>query len=225
MKIQINMDSRSLRDKFRGNDRAGLTLIELLMAVWVMGVILTAVAALSFALGAANDSADNSSEIYSRVRYATMRVNELLRSSKLICSNSGTSVAIWRADDNGDNRPNPGEMVYIEATGGNINLVSFKPTSAQSGIILLLSDILGGSTRAWLGATVPSETVTLVNNCSYITFTTDAAPPYAKKLNIYFGISQKGVSREYQITAQQKCYAGYLLNGGGTIKSTDDDVW
>jgi hypothetical protein len=84
---------------------------------------------------------------------------------------------------------------------------------------------LGGTTRTWLGATVPSSSVTLVNNCNYVTFTTDQPPPYSKKLNIYFGISQKGISRDYQITAQQKCYAGYLLDSSGAIKSTDDDVW
>jgi hypothetical protein len=210
--------------KQRMNKYKGLTLAELLMAVLVMSIILTAVAAMSFALGSANDSANDSSEVYNRVRYTTMRVNELLRSSKLICSNWGTSVAIWRADDNGDNKINPGEMVYLEKASGNINLVSFKPTPVQSGVILLLSDILSGTTRAWLGANVQSETVTVVNNCNYVAFTTDAAPPYAKKLNIYFGISQKGVSHDYQISVQQRCYAGYLLNSSGAIKSTDDDI-
>lgn len=211
--------------KQQRNKPKGFTLAELLMAIWVMSIILAAVAAMSFALGSANDSADNSSEIYSRVRYATMRINELLRNSKLICSNAGTSVGVWRADDNGDNQINPGEIVYLEAVSGNINIVSFKPTALHSGVILLLSDILSGTTKTWLEATVPLDTVTLVNDCNYVTFTTDQSPPYAKKLNIYFGIlSEKGVSSDYQITANQRCYAGYLLDSGGAIKPTDDDI-
>ncbi len=201
----------------------GFTLVELLMAVWVISIILTAVAALSFALGSANDSADNTSDIYSRIRYTTVRISELLRSSKLICSNLGTSVAIWRADYNGDNKIEPNEMVYLESGNNCINLVSFQPSSLLSGTVLLLTDILSGQTRTWLAANSQVSTITLVNNCSNVTFTTDQAPPYAQKLNIYFDILQKGVSRSYQITAQQRCYAGYLLDSSGVIKSTDDD--
>ncbi len=210
--------------KHRENKYKGFTLAELLMAILVMSIILTAVAALSFALGSANDSANDSSEVYSRIRYTTMRVNELLRNSKLICSNFGTSVAIWRADDNGDNQINPGEIIYMETGYNNINLISFQPSVAQSGLVLRLADILGGSMRSWLASNIPSSSVSLVNNCDYVAFTTDAAPPYAKKLNIYFGISQKGVRHDYQISARQRCYAGYLLDSSGAIKSTDDDI-
>jgi prepilin-type N-terminal cleavage/methylation domain-containing protein len=212
--------------KQRQDKCRGFTLVELLMAVWVMSIILAAVATLSFALGSANDAADNTSEIYSRIRYTTVRVSELARSGKLICSNSGTSVAIWRADDNGDSRINPGEIVYLEAGNGNncINIVTFLGTGAAASSALTLADIAGGQARTWLAANTQANSITLINNCSTVSFTTDQTPPFAKQLNIFFGINQNGSVKNYQITDKLRCYADYLLDDSGQIKPMDDDI-
>jgi prepilin-type N-terminal cleavage/methylation domain-containing protein len=209
--------------KRRKHKYKGFTLIELLMAIWVMGIIVTAVAALAFALGTANDMEDNTSDVYSRIRYTTVCISELLRSSKLICANSGTSVAIWRADYNSDNKIEPNEMVYLESSNNCINLVSFQPNAATAGTALLLTDIKSGLARTWLAANTQVNSITLVNNCSSIFFTTDQPAPFAKQLNILFTITQKGTDREYQISDKLRCYAGYLLDGSGQIKAADDD--
>jgi prepilin-type N-terminal cleavage/methylation domain-containing protein len=176
----------------------GFTLAELLMAMWVISIILAAVAVLSFALGSANDSADNSSEIYSRIRYTTMYLGELVRNSKLICANWGSSVAIWQADDNGNSQIDPNEKVDIEYDSSNncLKLIRFTPSGA-----------------------IASSTI-LMNNCSDVTFTTDQPPPRTKRLNIFFTINQQ----KYQITAQLRCYAGYLLNDANEIDPNDDDI-
>jgi prepilin-type N-terminal cleavage/methylation domain-containing protein len=209
---------RQRRNKYRG-----FTLVELLMAIWVMGIILGAVAALAYALGTANDMEDNTSDVYSRIRYTTFRISEIMRSSKLICANSGSSVAIWRADYNGDNKIEPNEMVYLESSGGNINLVSFQPSSLLSGTVILLTDIISGQARTWLAANSQVSSITLVNNCSSVSFTTDQPAPSAQQLNILFNITQKGIVRQYQISDKLRCYAGYLLDSSGQIKTTDDD--
>jgi prepilin-type N-terminal cleavage/methylation domain-containing protein len=207
----------------RENKCKGFTLAELLMAIWVMSIIVAAVAALAFALGTANDSADNTADVYSRIRYTTVRISELLRSSKLICANSGTSVAIWRADYNSDKKIEPNEIVYLENSNNCINLVSFQPNGASVGTALQLADITSGQARTWLAANTQVNSITLVNNCSSVSFTTDRQPPMARQLNIIFTITQKGIVREYQISDKLRCYAGYLLDSSGQIKTADDD--
>jgi len=201
----------------------GFTLAELLMAVWVTSIILAAVATLSFALGSANDSSDNTSDIYSRIRYTTVRMSELLRSSKLVCANSGSGVAIWRADDSGDNQINPGEIIYFEAITGNLNLVSFKAAGITASFVLTLSDISNGQARAWLEANCQVDSVTLINNCSNVSFTVDQSPPFTKQLNIFFTVNQNGIARNYQISGKLRCFADYLLNSSGQIDPVDDD--
>jgi prepilin-type N-terminal cleavage/methylation domain-containing protein len=209
--------------KQRRNKYTGFTLAELLMAIWVMGIILSAVAALAYSLGTANDMEDNTSDVYSRIRYTTFRISEIMRSSKLICANSGSSVAIWRADYNGDNKIEPNEIVYLERVGGNINLVSFQPNGAAAGTVLLLADITSGQARTWLGANAQPNSITLVNNCSSVSFTTDQQPPMATQLNIFFSITQKSIIKEYQISDKLRCWSGYLLDGSGQLKTADDD--
>ena len=200
----------------------GFTLAELLMAVLVMSIILAAVATLSFTLGSANDSADNTSDVYSKVRYATMYLGELVKNSKLVCANSGSSVAIWRADYNGNSQIDPNEIVYIEYDGSNncLKLISFNPTGAVASFPRTLDLIGNGQARTWLQANCRKEDPNLIDNCSGVKFETVPAPPRTERLNIFFTISQ----HKYQITAQLRCYAGYLLNDANEINPNDDDA-
>ncbi|MFA6186953.1 MAG: prepilin-type N-terminal cleavage/methylation domain-containing protein [Phycisphaerae bacterium] len=209
------------------NDRRGFTLVELIMAMTVTGIILAAVATLAFALGSANDSADNTSEIQSRIRYTTIRFGELVRNCKLVCSNSGAEVAIWRADDKAvDNKINPGELVYIETgnSNGQIKLLQFAPTGAMAANWFTLAAISNGSAKTWLKNNCPYSYITLVNNCSYVTFTTDTAAPFSKRLNMFFGVTQKAVIQNYQCSAFLRAQAEYLLDSSGAIIASDDDM-
>jgi len=92
----------------------GFTLVELLVALVVTSIILAAVATLTYALGSANETSDDTSEKQAQVRYATLRISELIRYCKLICAAPGDDLAVWRADDNADGEINPQELVYLE---------------------------------------------------------------------------------------------------------------
>ncbi len=212
--------------KQRKNRYKGFTLAELLMTVWVMSIILTAVAMLSFALGSANDSADDTSQIQSRIRYTTIYLGGLVKNSKLICAKFSDSVAIWQADYNGDSQIDPNEIVYIDSGGGNnyIKLISFSLPVAAASFPKTLDSIGNGQARTWLAANCQNSSITLIDNCSYVDFTTDLQPPFTKRLNIFFGVNNKGSVENYQISAYLRCQAGYLLDGSGQIVSSDDDM-
>ena len=67
--IQVYPMMRDVRYK------RGFTLVELLLALIVTGIILTAVTTLAFAVGAANDATDDTSQKQAQVRFATLRIS------------------------------------------------------------------------------------------------------------------------------------------------------
>jgi prepilin-type N-terminal cleavage/methylation domain-containing protein len=206
---------------------SGFTLVELIMAMTVVSIILAAIATLAFAVGSANSSADDTSQFQSRIRYTTIRFGELVRNCKLVCCNSGTEVALWLSDANvADNKINPGELVYIETGAGNnqIKLLKFTPTAALASTVFTMSAITDGSAKTWLKSNCSYSYIIFVNNCSSVTFTTDIAAPFSRKLNMYFGVQRKGILQTYQCSAFLRAQAGYLLDGSGTIISSDDDM-
>jgi len=194
----------------------GFSLVELLVALVVTGIVLAAVATLAFAMGAANDVADDSSQKQAQVRYATLRISELIRHCKLICGTPGGDVAIWQADDNGNGQININELVYIErgAGGDYLRLCEF-PSSDTSPVNL--SDIETLSTSGYSVTYVP-----LVPQCSSVQFSLDAAPPNSRFMSISFDILENGIIRQYQISDTLRGWAGNLLDGSGNIVSDDD---
>jgi len=88
---------------------------------------MTAVATLAFAVSSANKATDDTSEKQAQIRFATLRISELIRHSKLICHVTNEEMLVWRADDapGGDNGINVGELVYIETSGNTIRLMDF----------------------------------------------------------------------------------------------------
>jgi hypothetical protein len=180
----------------------------------VTGIVLAAVATLAFAIGTANDATDDTSQKQAQVRYATLRISELIRHCKLICGTPGSDVAIWRADDNG--QININELVYIEkgTDGDYLRLCEF-PSSDTSPVNL--SDIETLSTSGYSVTYVP-----LVPQCSNVQFSFDAPPPNSRFMSISFDILENGIIRQYQISAALRGWAGNLLDGSGNIVSDDD---
>ncbi len=93
--------------------KKGFTLVELLVALIVSSVILAAVATLAFAMSSANDATDDTSSKQAQVRYATMRISELVRHCRLIYARSSSDLAVWRADNDNDDLIDMNEIAYI----------------------------------------------------------------------------------------------------------------
>ncbi len=197
--------------------KKGFTLVELLVALVVTGIVLAAVATLAFAMGTANDVADDSSQKQAQVRYATLRISELIRHCKLICGTPGGDLAVWRADDNGDGQVNINELVYIERGAGRdyLRLCEF-PSSDTSPVNL--SDIETLSTSDYSVTYVP-----LVPQCSNVEFSFNAAPPNSRFVSIAFDVLENDIVRRYQISAALRGWAGNLLDGSGNNIVSDDD--
>jgi prepilin-type N-terminal cleavage/methylation domain-containing protein len=197
--------------------KRGFTLVELLLALIVTGILLAAVTTLAFAVGAANDTTDDTSQKQAQVRFATLRISELIRHCKLICGTPNGDLAIWRADNNGDGQININELVYIErGVGGDYLRFCEFPLSDAS--IVNLSDIQTLSTSSY------SVTyILLVPQCTNVQFSFDVVPPYSRFVSISFDVLENGIVRQYRINTSLRGWAGNLLDAGGNNIVSDDD--
>lgn len=210
---------------------SGFTLVELLVALMVTSIILGSVATLVFAMGSANDSADDTSQKQAQVRVATIRLSELIRHSRLICGiRNSDDIALWRADYDRDDEIDVDELVYIERTSGHNKLVVWEYFSSSGRQISLANGKL--YMRFWFVWWPVSKSVLsnesyevresqLVPESSNVTFRYDEpTEPMTKRqfVNIVFDLSENGVMRQYQINAALRGWAGYLLDGDGDFR-------
>jgi prepilin-type N-terminal cleavage/methylation domain-containing protein len=199
----------------------GFTLVELLLALIVTGIVSAAVVTLAFAVGTANDVSDNTSQTQAYVRYTTLRISELIRHCKLICGMPGDDLVIWRADDNGNGQINIGELVYIErgAARDYLRLCEFSSNNP----VINISDIDALTTGWWLSYGCNESYTPMIPLCSNVEFLLDVPPPDSRFVSISFDVVENNVARRYQINAALQGWSGHLLDGSGQIVSSDDD--
>ncbi len=207
--------------------KKGLTLVELLVAMLVTSIVMTAVATLAFAVSSANKAADDTSEKQAQIRFTTLKISELIRHSKLICyvDVAGGDLVVWRADDTdgGDNSISVGELVYIETSDNRIRLMNFidipiwlqTPSFSLAEISVL---------KAWFMSYCNERYADLVPECSNVQFGfLPALPPQSKFVTISFDVAENGVVHSYQVNAALRGWAGNLLDDSDEIVLSDDD--
>jgi len=210
----------------------GFTLAELLVALIVSSVILAAVATLAFAMSSASVSTDDTSNKQAQVRFATLRISELIRSCKLICAKPGNDLVIWKADDNPqDGNINVLELAYIEkgSDSDHIRILEFsdcttslksQPLSISLLKLSLLKDVLASQCQETYARLIPQ--------CSDVEFYAHLDNPEdpiskAKRITITFDLAENDVIHQYRISTALRSWAGNLLNEGGTAIVSDDD--
>jgi prepilin-type N-terminal cleavage/methylation domain-containing protein len=205
--------------KLWGHGDEGFTLVELLVALTVTTIVLSAVVTLAYAMSAANDSTDDTSEKQARLRYTTLRITDLVRHSKLVCETPGDAFAIWRADGNGDGQINLNELVYVQ-TGPDrdfLRLCEFAPSQTA---VVSLSDI---KTLEPQGQNNTINYTPLVPQCSNVEFLLDVSQPRTKLVTVSFDVVENNAVRHYQIIASLRGWAGHLLDASDRIVGSDDD--
>lgn len=188
----------------------GFTLTELVVALIVTGIILSAVVVLADAMATANEVAGDTSEKQARVRYATLRISELIKYCRLICGTPGGDLAIWRADDNGDDQINISELVYIDRGAGQdyLRLCEFSSTDSSA---IPLSAIGALSTEWWLVYSATAKYTLVIPQCSNVAFGFDVLPPKSRFVSILFDLVENNVVHRYQINATLRGCAIDLL--------------
>ena len=175
----------------------GITLAELLVALMVTSIVFTAVVTLAYAIGSANDASDDTVRKQAKIRYATLRIEELIRHSKLVYSFSSSEIVFWKEDTNEDGLVGADEMVYVDS---------------------FLSDGYY-QLRIREGA---GSAVVVLNECNNIQFSVDSSPPWSRYVGISILVQECGVNRQYEMSGSLRGWSGNLLDAGGNIVSDDD---
>lgn len=199
---------------------SGFTLVELLVALSVSSIILAAVATLGYAFGRGYESMSDTSGVQAQVRYASMRISELIRYSRLVCYADSDCFALWRADSNGDGQINIDELVYLDRglEGDSVRMWSF-----SGGTAVGLGAIGSVSTGWWMAYGSSAETTTIVGECSNVQFGYDVLPPESRFVSVSFDLNEDGSLRPYEVSARLRATAANLLNDAGNAIIGDDD--
>ena len=210
--------------KVRKQNIKAFTLVELLMALMVTSIILTTVLILAFAMTTANESSDNIAEKQAKVRHTRLIISDLIRQCRLVCGTLGNDLAIWKSDDDNDNKIDVTELVYIE-TGDNrdyIKILEFLTKPGWMDFHFNPDFTQYPWFKVWLKYRCRERYVTLIDTCSNTQFLLDTTPPETEFVSLSFDLQENGVSHHYQINTTVRCRAGHLLDSGGQIVSDDD---
>lgn len=198
------------------------TLVELLVALVVTGVILSAVATLAFAMSSASRISEDTLLKQAQLRQARLRIGELVRNCKLICAAPGHDVAVWQADSNNDGTINVGELVYIEA-GDGLNTLRLCQFSATDSAPVTLQSLADPTTKAFLISRYSETYAPLIPECGTVQFRFDAAPPFTRLFSVSFSLAENGGINRYEINEGLRAWADNLLNDAGDALVSDDD--
>jgi hypothetical protein len=200
----------------------GLALIELVIAMIVTSIIVTAVVTLAYALDTASDATDDTSKMQAQIRFADIRISDLIRHSKLVCYYAGTNdLAVWRADDDNNGKISISELVYIECGSAQDHLQLCEFTSSDTTAVDI-SSIGAFASNWWLTYNAVINYTSLIPECSNVQFGFDVLPPESEFVTISFKIIENGIERQCQINATLRGWAGNLLDGSGNIVGDDD---
>ncbi len=172
----------------------GFTLVELLVSLMVASVIFAAVAALAYGLGTANRSTDDTCQKQAQLRYATVRIAELIKMSKLLYTASDEEIVLW-LDNDANEKIDETELVSIRRVGAGNNMQIYEFRSE-------------------------GEPAVLMPDCGNVRFEFDepTLPPTKRKfVSIRFELLENGINRQYQISASLRSWAGHLLDEQGYI--------
>jgi prepilin-type N-terminal cleavage/methylation domain-containing protein len=208
-------------------DIKGLTLVELLVALVVTSIILSGVATLAFAMNAASNAGDDVAMSQARLRYATLRLLDLIRDCNLICAAPGNDLVVWRADDNGNNLIDVDEIVYIER-GADLSMLRLCSFETAGSHLMTLSDLADADTKSSLISGYDEQFILIIPDCNQVSFTChrddiDDRLPQTKRVTIAFDLTENGGVHHYEINATLRAWAGHLLNENGTALVEKDD--
>jgi len=205
----------------KNRSRVGFTLVELLVALMVTSTILAAVATLAFALSSASSSSADTRVKQAQVRFATLKISDLIKQCRLVCLSSERGVVLWRADDSADEKININELTYIDS-GSSGDFIRLYECDSVANPVITLGEIDEIGSGWWDGYYDSDSYTELVADCNNAEFLTDSITATdANFVSLSFDLQQDSQTCHYQINGSLRGRAGHLLNAGSVV--TDDD--
>lgn len=204
--------------------RKGFTLAELLITLIVTSILLAALATLAYAVSSATSSDSDIAVTQAHLRQGTLRLQELIRDCRLVCSMTVEDLAIWRADDNDDGAINVNELVYVERVNASgdetLQLCTFAST-ANPNVTYTAGSL--SMTKSELISNYNETYIPLIPQGDNIQFTLDLGPPSTRQVTVSFDMTQDNVVNHYEVHTTLRAWAGHLLNNAHDALVSDDD--
>jgi len=209
----------------------GFTLAELIIALMVTGIVMAAVGSFATAISQADDLYDQSSRKQAEARYATFRIQELLRLSKLVCGIMGDDLILWTGDENGDGGINIPELVWLEAGTERNRLRVLRFENVPSWLAQVkMNDGHFAQGSSWnkynfsFYCSLVYIPLVKVKDCRNVSFhLSNKKPMLSESVAVSWDVVDNGVSKHYEINGTLRGRAGYLVSDNGQLYSSDDD--
>ena len=204
--------------------RKGFTLAELLITLIVTGILLAALSTLAYAVSSATSADSNIAVTQAQLRQGTLRLQELIRDCRLVCSMTADDLAIWETDDNDDGAINVNELVYVErvnASGDEILQLCTFASAANPNVTFTAGSL--SMTKSQLISNYSETHIPLIPRGYNIQFTLDLSPPSTRQVTVSFDIAQDTAVNHYEVHTTLRAWAGHLLNNAQDALVSDDD--
>src|SRR5262245_42961476 len=106
--VSVGIEQQVTRSCKISNNRRGFTMVELCMGLVVLGIVMSALAAFSYAMSETWQASDTAQSLYVTGNQSVARLQNIIRSSKKIglvrtgsldgSSTSKACVVLWRSD-------------------------------------------------------------------------------------------------------------------------------
>jgi type II secretory pathway pseudopilin PulG len=205
--------------------RSGFTVAELILGLSVMAIVLAAAATLAFAMGSANSVTSKMSERQAHLRFANMRIGELIRTSRLVFEyeDQDDVLVFWVEDKNNNGKINGDEVAFLYA--GNHSVEDNNPTSVEivefPGQAMRVPEFgsLNNIDVSKLYDNTEERVTELIADCSNVTVSLDVS---GKFVTVEFDLKDSGSTKTYQICGVVRAMAGF--DWTGYFEYGDDDL-
>lgn len=157
---------------------AGFTLVELMVALLVSSVVLSAVATLAYATTSASTATDQIGREQSVLRHVTVRLSDLIMRANEVVSASDSGFELWH-DTNTDGVPDANELTLV-TRGSDGNTITIDETE---------TDITIDEPESY-------------RQCKNVLFQYDVSVPGTQFIAIWFDLEENGQTQRHTVTAR-----------------------
>lgn len=184
--------------------RGGFTLLEVTISLAVSSMVLLAAAGLAFAVSHAWSASNTVSDVVSHGRGGLLVLSQRIRSARAVGYTDGTTMLVWREDDNGDGYPNQSELSIFTLSNNTLTEGRFVfPANLSAGTRdandarVTAANFISSTYVASLRTNAYHCTGTLAEYVSSLSWTLDQAVPQTRMVQVQLSLTKDGQTQTF----------------------------
>lgn len=189
--MRITQPSKIQRRLARGSIRRGLTIVELLMALSITGIIGLATTAMLAAVSQGTSAGQDMRGVTVQRQRIANRLGTAIRESQAVLLAENTRFLLWVRDENGDGMPTLTELELIRLNGDRLESITAPATAEVRSFDIADDFSLAIANNLLIGT---EETVVWAESVFSVSITTNGATPQNTSLvNFQVTFAQGGL--------------------------------